>query len=145
MKENGKQKPILSLTAPCATMSATDWEARHLVRKDNEYAAGMRDRHPDKFGLFASLPSMMDIEGTLTKFLYAMDIVNVDGVTLFTRYGDGNNYLGHSMSTAIWAELDKRKAVAFIHPTDQVYLARVNLLLPQPSIDHRKQQGQLSI
>ncbi|KAJ5213280.1 hypothetical protein N7449_000449 [Penicillium cf. viridicatum] len=48
-----------------------------------------------------------------------MDILNADVVTLFMRYGDGNNYLGHSMFTPIWAELDKRKAVAFIHPTDQ--------------------------
>lgn len=123
MKENGIQKAILSLTAPGATIAATQTEARHLARKANEYAAGLRDRHPDKFGFFASLPSLMDTEGTLAEIQYAMDILNADGVTLFTRYGDGNNYLGHSMFTSIWAELDKRKAVTFIHPTHPVDLA----------------------
>lgn len=145
MKENGIQKAILSLTAPGATIAATQTEARHLARKANEYAAGLRDRHPDKFGFFASLPSLMDTEGTLAEIQYAMDILNADGVTLFTRYGDGNNYLGHSMFTSIWAELDKRKAVTFIHPTHPVDLARVNPLLPQPSIDYPQETTRAAV
>ncbi|CAI7582964.1 unnamed protein product [Penicillium discolor] len=139
MKENGIQKAILSLTAPGATIAATDQEARHLACKANEYAAGLRDRHPDKFGFFASLPSLMDIEGALTEIHYAMDILNADGVTLFTRYGDGNNYWGHS------AELDKHKAVTFIHPTHPVDLARVNQLLPQPSIDYPQETTRTAV
>ncbi|CAI7672009.1 unnamed protein product [Penicillium palitans] len=145
MNENGIQKAILSLTAPGATIAATHQEARDLARKANEYAASLRDRHPDKFGFFASLPSLMDIEGALAEIQYAMDILNADGVTLFTRYGDGNNYLGHSMFTPIWAELDKRKAVTFIHPTHPVDLARVNPLLPQPSIDYPQETTRAAV
>lgn len=62
-----EQKPIPSLTALSVTISATEEEARHLACKGNEYAAGLRARHPDKFGFFASLPSLIDIEGTLTE------------------------------------------------------------------------------
>lgn len=144
MKENGIQKAILSLTAPGATIAAIDQEARHLARKTNEYAASLRDTHPDKFGFFATLPSLMDIEGTLAEIQYAMDILNV-GVTLFTRYGHGNNYLGNSMFTPIWTELDKRNAVTFIHPTHPVDLTRINPLLPQPSIDYPRETTRAAV
>lgn len=145
MKKNGIQKAILSMTAPGATIAATDQEARQLARRANEYAASLRDKYPGKFGFFATLPSLMDIEGTLAEIEYAMDTLHADGVTLFTRYGDGNNYLGHPTFTSIWTELDKRKAVAFIHPTHPVDLTRVNPILPQPSIDYPQETTRAAV
>jgi predicted TIM-barrel fold metal-dependent hydrolase len=62
--------------------------------------------------------------------------LKADGVTLFTRYGDGNYYLGHEKFKPIWDELDKRAAVVFIHPTHPVDITPVNKLLAQPIIDY---------
>jgi hypothetical protein len=46
-----------------------------------------------------------------------MDVLHVDGVTIFTRYGDNHTYLGHPSLEPIWAELNRRKAAVFVHPT----------------------------
>ena len=57
-------------------------------------------------------------------------------MTLFTRYGSGNNYLGHKSFDPIWAELSARSAVVFIHPTHPVDATRVNERLLQPTVDY---------
>src|SRR4051794_29704496 len=145
MEENGISKAIVSLTAPGATIAATDQGARELARRANVYAADLRDKHRDRFGFFAAMPSLMDINGTLAEIKYALDVLKADGVTLFTRYGDENNYLGHEVFAPIWNELDKRKAVVFIHPTHPVDLARVNVLLPQPSIDYPQETSRAAV
>lgn len=67
---------------------------------------------------------------------YAFDELQADGVTLFTRYGDANYYLGHPKIQRIWQELDQRAAVVFIHPTHPVDTNLVNRMLPQPMIDY---------
>ncbi|KAL3466890.1 hypothetical protein BJX64DRAFT_301331 [Aspergillus heterothallicus] len=120
MASNGIQKAILSLTAPGAAIAPDTESARTLARQVNEYAASLRQQHPKSFSFFAALPSLMD----------------ADGVTLFTRYGDGNKYLGHDIFAPIWEELNARKAVVFIHPTHPVNTTWTNPLLPQPVIDY---------
>lgn len=69
----------------------------------------------------------------LAEIAYAFDVLKADGVTLFTRYGHGNHYLGHPDFKEIWAELNRRSAVILVHPTHPV---DTNLVsgLPQPVI-----------
>ncbi|KAJ5385295.1 hypothetical protein N7517_003206 [Penicillium concentricum] len=136
MATNGIQKAILSLTAPGASVAPNTESARILARQVNEYAAGLRQQHPGSFGFFAALPSLMDIPGSLAEIEYVLDVLKADGVTLFTRYGDENNYLGHSLFTPIWKELDARRTLVFIHPTHPVNTTWTNPLLPQPVIDY---------
>ncbi|CAI7591136.1 unnamed protein product [Penicillium palitans] len=136
MASNGIQKAILSLTAPGASIAPDTESARILARQVNEYAAGLRQQHPSSFGFFATLPSLTDIPRALTEIEYALDVLKADGITLFTRYGDGDNYLGHSLFTPIWEELDARKAVVFVHPTHPVNTTWTNPMLPQPAIDY---------
>ncbi|CAI7580147.1 unnamed protein product [Penicillium manginii] len=136
MASNGIRKAILSLTAPGATIAPDVTSARTLARRVNEYAASLRKQHPGSFGFFATLPSLTDIHGSLAEVAYALDTLKADGVTLFTRYGDENNYLGHTQFTPIWDELNRRKAVVFIHPTHPVNTTWTNPLLPQPVIDY---------
>ncbi|KAJ5555997.1 amidohydrolase family protein [Penicillium frequentans] len=136
MKRNGSTKAILSLTAPGAVIADTDEGRRVLARKANDYAASLRDEDPEKWGFFAALPCLLDVEDTLAEIRYALDVLGAEGVTLFTRYGPGNHYLGHEDFKPIWAELNARRAVVFIHPTHPADTTRVNPLLPQPAIDY---------
>ncbi|KAJ5731142.1 amidohydrolase family protein [Penicillium malachiteum] len=136
MDRNGCTKAILSLTAPGAVIAPTDEKRRALARKTNDYAAAKRDEDPNRWGFFAALPCLLDTQGALTEIRYALDVLKAEGVTLFTRYGDGNQYLGHPAFKPIWEELNTRKAVVFIHPTHPADTTRVNPLLPQPAIDY---------
>jgi predicted TIM-barrel fold metal-dependent hydrolase len=136
MDKNGITKAILSLTAPGAVIAPTTEKRRALARKANEFAAARRDENPNRWGFFAALPCLLDTEGALAEIKYALDVLKAEGVTLFTRYGEGNQYLGHPDFKPIWEELNSRKAVVFIHPTHPADTTRVNHLLPQPAIDY---------
>ncbi|KAL1885481.1 hypothetical protein Plec18167_000975 [Paecilomyces lecythidis] len=131
----GIQTAILSVTAPGACILQGQ-ASYNLARELNEYGAQLRDKNPEKFGFFASLPSLLDTEAALTEIRYALDVLHADGVTLFTRYGNGNTYLGHESLEPIWAELNRRKCVVFVHPTHPVDTNKVNPKLPQPVIDY---------
>lgn len=72
----------------------------------------------------------------LLKIAYALDTLGADGVTVFTRYGEGHTYLGNPSLEPIWAELNRRKCVVFVHPTHPVDTTMVNRQLPQPAIDY---------
>lgn len=128
---------ILSLTSPGTSIIKSNvTRARLLAREVNEYAAAIVQARPKKYGFFAALPPLTDLCGTLTEIAYALDVLKADGVTLYTRYGDSNLYLGHPQFSSIWQELNRRAAVVFIHPTTSVYTEPLNSLLPQPALDY---------
>lgn len=131
MKKAGISTAILSLTAPGVQIVAVADQAK-LAREVNEYAAKLRDDAPEKFGFFAALPTLLNTKAAVEEIAYALDVLNADGVTLFTRYGDANYYLGHALFRPIWEELNKRKAVIFIHPTSPVDKNLISPALPQP-------------
>lgn len=135
MKRLGIKTAVLSLTAPgaCILKGQASYD---LARKCNEYCAELRDKDPNKWGFFATLPSLLDTEAALAEIAYALDVLKADGVTVFTRYGAGNTYLGHADLEPIWKELDARKAVVFVHPTHPVDTTKVNAKMPQPLIDY---------
>lgn len=135
MKRLGVKTAILSCTAPGACILSGE-ACFNLARKLNEYAADLRNKHPENFGFFASLPSLLDTGAALAEITYAYDTLKADGVVIFTRYGEGNTYLGHPDLEPIWAELNRRKAVVFVHPTHPVDTNKVNAKLMQPMIDY---------
>jgi aminocarboxymuconate-semialdehyde decarboxylase len=103
---------VLSLTAP----GVTGWEAagrRAMARRVNEFGADLVTRWPDRFGSFATLP-LPDLEGALRELDYAFDVLRADGVILLSNYA--GHYLGDPAFGPLWAELDRRAAVVFIHP-----------------------------
>lgn len=136
MAELGISTSILSLTAPGCTLLSGSAAAK-LAREVNESAASIRDSDPSSFGFFAALPPILeDIPAALAEIAYSLDELKADGITLYTRYGPGHTYLGHPDFAPIWAELNRRAAVVFIHPTHSVDTRLVNPNLPQPMIDY---------
>jgi predicted TIM-barrel fold metal-dependent hydrolase len=112
MDRHGATTAILSLSPPGCRMGSVE-ENRALARLCNDYAAGMRRDYPGRFGLFAPMP-MPDVEGTLTTIEYALDTLHADGIALMTSYGD--KWVGDPSFDPVFDELDRRKAVVFIHP-----------------------------
>src|SRR3569832_991594 len=78
-----------------------------------EFAAKMRQDHPTRFGIFAPL-SMMDVDVTLKEIENAFGAIKADGINLQTNYGD--KWLGDPAYKPILEELNKRKAVVYVHP-----------------------------
>ena len=85
-----------------------------LARACNDYGAKLVQQHPTRFGLFAAMP-LPDVDATLKEIAYAYDSLKVDGVGLFTSYGD--TWLGNAAFRPVMEELNRRKAVVHVHPT----------------------------
>src|ERR1700730_16287020 len=103
---------VLSLTAP----GVTGWQGaarRDMARRVNEFGAELAARRPDRFGSFATL-SLPDVEGAVRELEYALDTLRADGVVLLSNYA--GHYLGDAAFGPLWAELDRRAAVVFVHP-----------------------------
>ena len=103
---------MLSLSPP-GIHHGTKEANRTLARAINEHAAKLRSQYPTRFGHFASLP-MPDVEGSLREIEYAFGTLKADGVQLMTSYGD--HWPGNPAFDAVFNELNRRKAVVFIHP-----------------------------
>jgi predicted TIM-barrel fold metal-dependent hydrolase len=87
--------------------------ARKLSRICNEFQAQMVADYPGRFGSFAFLP-LPDVEGSLLELDYALDQLGHDGVVLLSDVG--GHYLGDPSYEELFAELDRHRAVVFIHP-----------------------------
>jgi 6-methylsalicylate decarboxylase len=112
MDSQGIAMGILSLTAP----GVTGWsgaERRDLARRVNEYTASLVAKRPDRFGNFVTLP-LPDVEGALAELERAFRDLKADGVILLSNYE--GRYLGDPAFEELWKELDRRKAVVFVHP-----------------------------
>jgi predicted TIM-barrel fold metal-dependent hydrolase len=103
---------VLSLTAP-GVMGWMGPERRDMARRVNEYTAGLVASQPSRFGNFATLP-LPDVDGALIELEYALGTLAADGIVLLSNY-DGH-YLGDPLFEPLWAELNRRGTVVFVHP-----------------------------
>ncbi len=98
-----------------------------LARRCNEYCAGLVQQYPRRFGAFAILP-LPDVGAALAELEYALDILKLDGVVLLSSVE--GIYPGDAAFDELFAELNRRKAVVFVHPTVPVINAGLRLNLP---------------
>ncbi|HEX4408241.1 MAG TPA: amidohydrolase family protein [Xanthobacteraceae bacterium] len=125
MDKNGITMSILSLAStPGVWFDAGADKAHDMVRLCSDYAADMLRDHPGRYALFAPL-SMMDTDATLKEIEYAFDTLKADGVNLQTSYGD--KWLGDAAYKPILAELNRRKAVVYVHPLVANCCARLSV------------------
>ncbi len=114
MDRAGVAKSMLSITTPGLYFGFADASMR-LARTCNEYAADMARTHPGRFGVFAALP-LPDVSASLAETAYALDVLKADGVGMFSSY-NGHIWIGSPELDPLFAELDRRKAIVFVHPT----------------------------
>lgn len=131
MDRLGIATAMLSISSP-GVHFGDDAAARALARHVNEAGAEAADAHPGRFGLFASLP-LPDLDGALAELEHALDELGADGVVLETNHH--GVYLGDPGLDPLFAELDRRRAVVFIHPTSPACWEHTALGYPRPMIE----------
>jgi predicted TIM-barrel fold metal-dependent hydrolase len=112
MDRNNVATAVLSISTPGIWFGEAE-AARKMARICNEYGADLARSHPARFGLFASVP-MPDVEGTLREIEYAFDVLKADGIGFMTSYGD--KWPGDPAFAPVFAELNRRKTIAYFHP-----------------------------
>ncbi len=130
MERNQIETSILSLTSP-AVNGWVGQEKRDMARRLNEYTANLVAKTPRRWGNFATLP-LPDIEGTLEEIGYSCDKLSVDGFCIISNYE--GEYLGAAKFRPVWEELNRRKAVIFIHPAMVPFTPTPGL--PAPILDY---------
>ncbi len=115
MDEMEVQGAYLSLSSP-GVHFGDDRDAFAYCRRVNEFKAEVSLRRPDRFGFFAMLP-LPFVDGAMHEIEHAFDALKADGVVLLTNAW-GGIYLGDPLFDSVMAELDRRGALVFTHPTD---------------------------
>jgi predicted TIM-barrel fold metal-dependent hydrolase len=113
MDRNGIATAVTSLTNP-GVWFGDPQVARSLARASNEYAANLARDFRGRFGVFAALP-LPDRDGSLEEIAYAFEVLQANGIGLMTSYGD--KWPGDPAFAEVFDELNRRKAVIYLHPT----------------------------
>ena len=131
LDDAGIDVAVTSVSTP-GVHTGDDAAARVLARRCNELAAEMIRDRPDRFGGFACLP-LPDVDGALAELAYALDDLRLDGVVLFSNAH--GTYLGDPRFTPLFDELQRRRAVVFVHPNPSPDPSAHALGLPDSLVD----------
>jgi predicted TIM-barrel fold metal-dependent hydrolase len=122
MDKGGVAYSITSIINPGPWYGEIEEPSRRLARECNDYAAKLRSDHPGRFGIFAAI-APVDVEGSLKEIEYAYDTLKAEGIALWTSYE--GRYLGNEVFVPVLEELNRRKAVVYVHPTPPQCCAKV--------------------
>ena len=113
---------ILSVSTPGTAFLPSTADATSLARDLNDYLAELVAGQPGRFGFFATIP-MPHISESIDEVARSLDELRADGVVLLAN--SAGTYLGQHGQDDLFAALDARSAVVFIHPGE----------LPGPAVD----------
>ena len=113
---------ILSVSTPGTTFLPSLTDAVSLARDVNDYLADLVKAQPNRFGFFATVP-MPHVDESAAEVVRSLDELGADGVVLLAN--SAGTYLGQEGQDELFAALDARSAVVFIHPAE----------LPGPAVD----------
>ncbi len=122
MAELNVATAILSVSTPGTAFLPGAAEAAALARDVNDYLAELVGAQPDRFGFLATVP-MPHLSESVDEIARSLDELGADGVVLLAN--NAGTYLGQAGQDELFAALDARSAVVFIHPAD----------LPGPAVD----------
>lgn len=115
MKKLNISKSVLSITSPGTHLTAShDGRAANMTRRINEELSAICADHSSHFLFFASLP-LPSVQESIEEIDYALDNLGAVG---FAVLSNANGvYLGDQALDPVFAHLNARKAILFIHPT----------------------------
>jgi 6-methylsalicylate decarboxylase len=122
---------VMSVSTPGVHLGNSE-KARSLARRCNEFAAELVHTRPERFAGFACIP-LPDIDASLEELSYALDVLGLDGVVVFTN--SRGVYLGDAALEPVFEELERRKSVVFVHPNRSPDAVAHSLGLPDNLLD----------
>jgi predicted TIM-barrel fold metal-dependent hydrolase len=114
MDKFGIATAMLSMTQMGDILYDGTEKGRAAVRTGNEYGAKLMQDRPRRFGLLAALP-LPDLDGCLREISHAYDALKCDGIGIYSN-DNGDRWPGDPYYEPMWQELNRRKAVVFLHP-----------------------------
>jgi predicted TIM-barrel fold metal-dependent hydrolase len=113
MERYAIDKAIVSLGPP-GTFFGEQSRCNELARLINEEMAGISRAEPERFATLGQLP-LPDVDAALSELTHLLDTLGLDGVIMTTHVA--GTYLGDPGLEPLYAELDRRGAYVFVHPT----------------------------
>lgn len=127
MDAHGIQIQMLSVSDPGVAFLSDGVAATRLASTVNDELAAIVKARPTRFGAFAVLP-LHDPEAALAEAKRALDVLKLDGIGLLSS--SGGRYLGDPAFAPLLAELHRRKAWVFVHPTAIASAAKPSYAMP---------------
>jgi 6-methylsalicylate decarboxylase len=118
MAEFGVAGAVVNPLSVAGVHHGDDAHARYLTRSVGEALAKFAGARRE-LGFFAPLP-FPDIDGALAEMAYSFDVLGADGLILLSN--QNGVYVGDPRCRPVYDEMDRRRAIVFVHPTIPPYL-----------------------